>query len=123
RIESNVDSIQKGQVWDIGPKTVARYKEIIDNSHCVVMNGPAGVYEIEDFAAGTKALLEAIARCDAYSLLGGGHTITALERFGIDRKYFSYVSLSGKALIEYLCGKELPGLTALDENEKRFPKP
>lgn len=123
RLESDADSIQKGQIWDIGPKTVARYKEIIDNSHCIVMNGPAGVYEIEDFAAGTKALLEAIARCDAYSLLGGGHTITALERFGIDKKYFGYVSLSGKALIEYLCGKDLPGIAALNENEKLFPKP
>lgn len=122
RLEADVDSIKTGQIWDIGPKTIARYKEIIDNSHCVVMNGPAGVYEVEDFASGTKSLLEAIARCDAFSLLGGGHTVTALERFGIDKKYFGYVSLSGKALIEYLCGKSLPGIAALDENEKQFEK-
>ncbi|HID72390.1 TPA: phosphoglycerate kinase, partial [Candidatus Micrarchaeota archaeon] len=62
----------------------------------------------------------AIAQGDSFSLLGGGHTLAAIEKFNIDRRYFSYVSLSGKALIEYLCGKELPGLKALEENEKKF---
>lgn len=111
-----------GQIWDIGARTIERYTEAINNSHCVVMNGPAGVYELDEFSLGTRALLEAIARCDAFSLLGGGHTITALEKLGIDRKNFGYVSLSGKALIEYLCGMELPGLAALEENKKHFPK-
>jgi phosphoglycerate kinase len=122
RIDSGSDSIKHGQIWDIGPKTVERYIETINNSHCIVMNGPLGVYEVEKFASGTRSILEAIARSDAYSLLGGGHTITALERFGLEKKDFGYVSLSGKALIEYLCGKELPGITALNENEKKFPK-
>jgi phosphoglycerate kinase len=122
RVESPVSEIKKGQIWDIGPKTTGRYVEVINNSHCIVMNGPVGVYELEAFSKGTRALLEAIARCDAFSLIGGGHTITAMEKLGIDRKYFGYVSLSGKALIEYLCGKELPGLVALEENQKRFPK-
>jgi phosphoglycerate kinase len=122
RVESPVSGIKKGQIWDIGPQTVARYVEAIDNSHCIVMNGPVGVYELDDFSKGTKALLEAISRCDAFSLLGGGHTITALEKLGIDKKYFGYVSLSGKALIEYLCGKDLPGIAALEENEKAFPQ-
>ena len=94
--------------------------EAVNNSHCIVMNGPLGVYEVEGFSRGTRAVLEAIARCDAFSLLGGGHTITALERFGLDKKDFGYVSLSGKALIEFLCGRELPGLSALEENESRF---
>lgn len=122
RIDSNANDIRKGQIWDIGPKTSARYIETINNSHCIVMNGPLGVYEVEQFSKGTRSVLEAIARCDAFSLLGGGHTITALERFGIDKKDFGYVSLSGKALIEYLCGKTLPGIAALDENEKKFSK-
>jgi phosphoglycerate kinase len=122
RVDSSVEKVTRGQIWDIGPETVRRYVEAIDNSHCVVMNGPAGVYELDDFSSGTRALLEAISRCDAFSLLGGGHTITALEKLGIDRKYFGYVSLSGKALIEYLCCQELPGLSALEENEKQFPK-
>ena len=121
RVESDVDSIKGGQIWDIGKKTIERYVAAINNSHCIVMNGPAGVYELEDFSLGTRAILDAIAKCDAFSLLGGGHTIAAIERMGIDKKYFGYVSLSGKALIEYLCGKELPGLQALEENEKGFP--
>jgi phosphoglycerate kinase len=121
RHESDVDKIVKGQIWDIGRKTVERYKEVINNSHYIVMNGPAGVYELEDFSLGTRELLETIAKSDAFSLLGGGHTLSAIERFGIEKKYFSYVSLSGKALIEYLCGHILPGLSALEDNEKRFP--
>jgi len=121
RLDADVGQIHKGQIWDVGPKTVARYTETINNSHSVVMNGPLGVYEMDDFSKGTRSVLETIARCDAFSLLGGGHTITALERFNIDKKYFGYVSLSGKALVEYLCGKALPGIVALDENEKMFP--
>jgi phosphoglycerate kinase len=122
RLDSEVGDIRSGQIWDIGAKTIGRYVEAINNSHCIVMNGPLGVYEVEDFSKGTRAILEAISRCDAFSLLGGGHTITALERFGLDKKDFGYVSLSGKALIEYLCGKELPGIAALNENESRFAK-
>ncbi|NYZ74290.1 phosphoglycerate kinase [Candidatus Micrarchaeota archaeon] len=121
RHEVDADAIKRGQIWDIGQKTIQRYVEVINNSHCIVMNGPMGVYELEDFSRGTMALLEAIARCDAFSLLGGGHTITAIDKLGIDKKYFGYVSLSGKALIEYLCGKDLPGIRALEDNEKAFP--
>ena len=121
RQDSDVENIRKGQIWDIGPKTVERYVEVINNSHFIVMNGPAGVYEVDAFARGTKAILEAVARSDAFSLLGGGHTISAMERFGLDKKDFGYVSLSGKALIEYLCGQELPGVVALNENERAFP--
>lgn len=123
RIEADVSAIGKGQIWDIGEKTIERYVHVINNSHFIVMNGPVGVYEVDDFSKGTRALLEAIARSDAFSLLGGGHTVSAIERFGIDKKNFNYVSLSGKALMRYLCGKELVGLIALEENEKRFPGP
>ncbi|MDD5340324.1 MAG: phosphoglycerate kinase [Candidatus ainarchaeum sp.] len=122
RADAPVGGIKHGQIWDIGPKTIARYVEAINNSHCIVMNGPVGVYELDEFAKGTRALLEAIARCDAFSLLGGGHTITAMEKLGVDRKNFGYASLSGKALIEYLCGKDLPGLAALEESERIFPR-
>jgi len=122
RIECKRDEINKGQVFDIGSKTIERYIETINNSHAIVMNGPMGVYENEFFAKGTREILNAIAKCDAFSLLGGGHTLAAIEKFNLDKRYFSYVSLSGKALIEYLCGKELPGLKALEENEKKFAK-
>ncbi|MDD5171908.1 MAG: phosphoglycerate kinase [Candidatus ainarchaeum sp.] len=121
RHEADVDAIKKGQIWDIGQKTIQRYVEVVSNSHCIVMNGPVGVYELEDFSKGTKEVLEAVAKCDAFSLIGGGHTITAIDKLGIEKRYFSYVSLSGKALIEYLCGKDLPGIKALEENENAFP--
>jgi len=116
-----VGDIHKGQIWDIGPKTVERYREDIFNSHTVVMNGPAGVYEMEAFSKGTRGMLEAIAQCDAFSLLGGGHTVTAVEKFGIEKHHFSHISLAGKALIAFLSGHELPGIKALEENEKLFP--
>jgi phosphoglycerate kinase len=121
RHEADVGAIKKGQIWDIGQKTIQRYIEVINNSHCIVMNGPVGVYELEDFSKGTKEVLGAVANCDAFSLLGGGHTITAIDKLGIEKRYFGYVSLSGKALIEYLCDKELPGIKALEENEMAFP--
>jgi phosphoglycerate kinase len=122
RHEADAAGISSGQIWDIGPKTIERYVEAINNSHCIVMNGPLGVYEVAEFSKGTRAILDAISKSDAFSLLGGGHTITALEKFGIDKKDFGYVSLSGKALIEYMCGKELPAIAALHENERKFPK-
>ena len=86
------------------------------------MNGPCGVYEVEDFAKGTRSILEAVANCDAFSLLGGGHTITAIEKFGIEKSHYNYISLSGKALIEFLCGKKLPGILALEESQRQFEK-
>jgi phosphoglycerate kinase len=121
RHDHGVNDVHRGQIWDIGPKTVEMYKESIFNSHTVVMNGPAGVYEMEAFSKGTRGVLEAIAQCDAFSLLGGGHTVTAVEKFGIEKRHFGHISLAGKALIEFLSGHELPGLKALEENEKKFP--
>lgn len=120
RVECDADKIKEGQIFDIGRKTMEIYKKIIAESGAVVMNGPMGVYEIDEFAEGTRVVLQAIYDSKAYSLLGGGHTITALKKLGIGKEGFGYVSLAGKALIEYLCGKELPGINALDENEKKF---
>jgi len=120
RVESDADKIEKGQIFDIGEKTAENYRKIILESSAVVMNGPMGVYEIDEFAKGTKTVLDAISEAKGYSLLGGGHTITAIKKLNIDKSGFSYVSLAGKALIEYLCGKELPGIKALEDNEKNF---
>jgi len=120
RVESDSDKIERGQIFDIGEKTIEKYKKEIADSSAIVMNGPMGVYELEKFSKGTKGILDAISESKAYSLLGGGHTITAIKKLGIDKSGFSYVSLAGKALIDYLCGKELPGIKALEENEKNF---
>jgi phosphoglycerate kinase len=123
RVESDVGSIKSGQVFDIGQKTIAKYNDVINKSSTIVMNGPLGVYEVDDFAKGTRAVLEAVASAKSnrtFSLLGGGHTISAIDKFGMKKNQFGYVSLSGKALVEFLCGQKLPGIVALDENEKKF---
>src|SRR3989338_762057 len=122
RKDCTVEKINDGEIFDIGPKTIELYAGLIKKSTALVANGPMGVYEIEDYAKGTIAILRAISESKAFSLLGGGHTITALEKSKLDKHKFGYVSLSGKALIEFLCGKALPGIVALDENEMNFKR-
>ena len=100
-------------ILDIGPVTSARYGELLRSAGSIVMNGPMGVYEKEAFSSGTRSVLEAISQSSGFSLLGGGHTLSALDKFSIDRTKLGYVSLSGKALIEYLSGTQLPGVEVL----------
>ncbi|VVB66584.1 Phosphoglycerate kinase [Candidatus Gugararchaeum adminiculabundum] len=100
-------------IFDIGSQTAKAFSAKLASAKTVVVNGPAGVYEKEEFSAGTRAVLTAIANSKAFSVAGGGHTITAIGKFGLDKKKFGYISLSGKALIEYLSGKELPGVKIL----------
>ncbi|MEM4166173.1 MAG: phosphoglycerate kinase [Candidatus Bilamarchaeaceae archaeon] len=121
RVETSIDRIEKGEIFDIGQKTIEKYSAIIKNAKTIVMNGPMGVYEQPLFGTGTKQLLNEIANSKGFSLLGGGHTTSAIETFGFRKEKYGYVSLSGKALIKYLCGEKLPGLDALEENEKNFP--
>ena len=103
----------KGMICDIGRKTTAQYASLISSAGTVLMNGPAGVYEKPQFAYGTRALLKAIESSRAFSVIGGGHTLSALDKFGIDKSRIGYISLAGKALIEYLSGEELPGVKIL----------
>ena len=102
-------------IMDIGKKTVAIYTAKISGAKTVMMNGPAGVYEKDEFSHGTRALLQAIEKGKAFSVFGGGHTLSALEKFKIDKKRLGYVSLAGKALIEYLSGEELPGVKIVED--------
>jgi phosphoglycerate kinase len=116
RIEVGVRNLPgTGIVADIGKETIAAYESIINDAKTVVTKGPAGVYEVPGFAAGTKALLEAIGSSRAFSLVGGGHTLSAIRELGIDETSFSYVSLGGGALINYLSGKGLPAYDALKQ--------
>lgn len=115
---SDSTCISKGEIFDIGPETSKKYREILSSAKTIMINGPMGVYEIDDFSYGSRDVLNTIADCTNFSIVGGGHTITAIEKFGIDKSKFSYISLSGKALIEYLSGKELVGIKALKENAK-----
>jgi phosphoglycerate kinase len=105
-------------MFDIGAKTVEEYGKIIRSARTVVVSGPMGVYENSEFSFGTKRILEEIANSKAYSLAGGGHTIGALEEFKLASK-ISYVSTAGGALIEFLMGKKLPGVIALEKAATR----
>lgn len=103
---------------DIGSETAKKYGEIIKNARTVVVKGPAGVYEKQGFELGTKLILEAIANSKAFSLIGGGDTLVAMEKLGLDKTKFSYISLGGGALITSLSGKEMPGVEALLKKKK-----
>ena len=105
-------------IFDIGPKTVEDYGKIIKNAKSIVVSGPIGVYENPEFAYGTKHVFEEIANSKAFSLAGGGHTISALDEFKLSKK-ISYVSTAGGALIEFLMGKKLPGVAALEKAAAR----
>ncbi len=104
--------------YDIGTKTVEEYMEIIRRAKSIVISGPMGVYENKEFSFGTKRILDEIANSKAFSLAGGGHTISAIEEFGLNKK-ISYISTAGGALIEFLMGKKLPGVTALEKAATR----
>ena len=100
---------------DVGPDTIATFKEVIGNSKTILWNGPAGVFEMEAFAAGTKAIGDAIVEATkkgAFSLVGGGDSVAAVNKFGI-AEGVSYISTAGGAMLETLEGKVLPGIAAV----------
>jgi len=101
-------------MMDIGTATTELFKKHIRASKLIVFNGPMGVYENKAFAIGTKKILEAIAFHRCYSIIGGGDTERALTSFGLVPQDFSHVSLAGKALLQLLSGKPLPGLEILE---------
>lgn len=101
-------------ILDIGPETRQRLAAIIDKAKTIVWNGPVGVFEIDQFAAGTKALAEAVAQSKAFSIAGGGDTVAAIEKFNVQDK-ISYISTAGGAFLEYLQGDKLPAVKMLEE--------
>jgi phosphoglycerate kinase len=108
----------KYSMFDIGAKTVEDYAKIIQKAKSIVISGPMGVFENKQFSFGTKKILEEIANSKVFSLAGGGHTIAAIEEFGLTKK-ISYISTAGGALIEFLMGKKLPGVAALEKAATR----
>jgi len=100
-------------IFDLGKKTVEQYTKIILEAKSIVVSGPMGVYENKEFNYGTKGVLEAIANSKAFSLAGGGNTIAAIQEYGLSKR-IGYISTAGGALIEFLMGKKLPGVAALE---------
>ena len=122
--ESNtqvVDSFSISEGWlglDIGPQSVEKFSEVISNSSSILWNGPMGVYEMSNFKKGTTDIAKSIARTTsngAFSIVGGGDSIAALENVGLV-KYISYVSSGGGAMLKYLEGNSLPSIKAIREN-------
>jgi phosphoglycerate kinase len=100
-------------IFDIGPDTRARFCEILATAGTIIWNGPVGVFEFDQFAAGTESLSRAIADSDAFSLAGGGDTLAAIDKYGIADKV-SYISTGGGAFLEFIEGKELPAVAMLE---------
>jgi phosphoglycerate kinase len=100
-------------ILDIGPETADAYAAILRGAGTIVWNGPVGVFEIDAFGNGTRVVAEAIAASDAFSIAGGGDTLAAVDKYGIEDRV-SYISTGGGAFLEFIEGKTLPAVAMLN---------
>ena len=113
-----VDDVREDDmIFDVGPDTSEVLADIVDHAGTIVWNGPLGVFEFDQFAGGTKRLAKAIAAGPGYSIAGGGDTLAAISKFGIE-KDVDYISTGGGAFLEFLEGKELPAVAILEERAR-----
>ena len=104
-------------IFDVGPETAATYADLMKKAGTIVWNGPVGVFEFDQFSAGTRAMGEAIAESDAFSIAGGGDTLAAIDKYGLSER-ISYISTGGGAFLEFLEGKILPAVAMLEERAR-----
>lgn len=116
-LKSADDVADDEMIFDIGPQSSAAVAEILKSAKTILWNGPVGVFEFDQFGAGTQALSEAIAESDAFSVAGGGDTLAAIDKYAIADKV-SYISTGGGAFLEYVEGKVLPAVAVLEERAK-----
>lgn len=110
-----VDQVEDNEeIMDLGPETAAKYAEVLKGAKTILWNGPCGVFEFDNFAEGTKAIAEAIADSGAFSVLGGGDVIAAVQKFDMEDR-FSYISTGGGAFLEFVEGKKLPAVEILEQ--------
>ena len=110
RSEINSNNFSNNQIGiDIGPDTITKFSEIISSSKNLFWNGPMGIFELDQFSHGTKAITQAIAKADGYTSVGGGDSVSAINKFS-NLDNFNHVSTGGGASLEYLDGKNLPGV-------------
>lgn len=105
------------KIFDIGRKTAEVFCEYIKKAGTVIWNGPVGLYEYAPFENGTRMVAEAVADCKGVTIIGGGDTIDAINKFGINSARFTHVSTGGGAMLEFLEGKELPGVSVLKNSQ------
>lgn len=111
----DIDAIPAGWMGlDIGPKTAAKYAQVIQESKLIIWNGPMGVFEMEKFAHGTRSVAEAMAQTVGYTIIGGGDSAAAVEKFNVADK-MDHISTGGGASLELMEGKQLPGIVALND--------
>ncbi len=114
-----VDQVQDDEmILDIGPDSAARLAGLLENAGTILWNGPVGVFEINQFGRGTEALSRAIAASNGFSIAGGGDTLAAIDKYGIAEQV-SYISTGGGAFLEYVEGKVLPAVKALEDAATR----
>jgi phosphoglycerate kinase len=112
-VKKVADVAEDDMILDIGPDTAKQYAEMLKSAGTIVWNGPVGVFEIDQFGNGTKSLASAIAESSAFSIAGGGDTLAAIDKYGINDDV-SYTSTGGGAFLEFLEGKELPAVAILE---------
>jgi len=116
-VKSVSDVGENELILDIGPETSKNFAAILENAGTIIWNGPVGVFEFDQFGAGTKSIADAIAKSDAFSVAGGGDTLAAIDKYGVADDV-SYISTGGGAFLEFVEGKKLPAVEILEERAR-----